>query len=129
MSHSFALLHGRDPGSAGRITVTCAELVDAVAARYFAEGCQLRMRIEPGSPRVRVELSGAATAGTARALEEAIATINRGTPAEAYTQALSLSSGSDQSLLGLARIRYEGQMTLSCQRRGARLWLTAETAG
>lgn len=128
MTHSFVQLAVNDHGFASRVTVTCAELVENVARTLGSRLCTLRVWISPADHRVRVDLSTEGGEDELRELERLVEQASQGNPVEAYTRALTGSGRDSETLLGLSRIRYEGQMALSWTRRGRRLQLAAETA-
>lgn len=115
MVHAFAMLATDDRGLAGRVTVTCAELVDVVA-RKRCLSCGVRVSVDARTGRARIQVTFDAAEETIRAVEQNVAMASRGAPADAYTQALMVTTRESDNVLGLARVRYEGRMTLGLQR-------------
>lgn len=126
MVNSWVLLATEDRSLASRVTVACAELVEAAARRQFRPGATVRLNVRLSRTMATVELVTDVNDVQAAELQALLDAANDGTPVEAYTRALS-EAGSD-SVLGFARIRYEGQMTLRCSRIGTRLTLVGQSA-
>ena len=122
--HNLSLLGTESRALAGRVMVTCAELVETLGRRLAAASrIRLRVSVDPGS--ARVEAAAEVPDATAQSLERALLVANQGTSIDAYTQALAHEEAEGQ--LGLARIRYEGQMLLSTKRTGRQLAFVAQT--
>lgn len=125
MVQNFAMLVTGDHAYSSRLTVTCAELVESVA-RKSAGPCALRLRLDPADLAARAELTLEASERECRELVALIEEAGRGTAVEAYSAALTAQQ---DGVLGLARIRYEGQMALSLRRAGARAVIEASSTG
>ena len=122
--HNMVLLGSDNRALAGRMTVTCAELVEALGKRLGAGGkARLRLALDPSAARVEVTCDLPDEA--AQILEKALRVANQDQPMEAYTHALGREEVEGQ--LGLARVRYEGQMTLSAKRTGRQFALIAQS--
>lgn len=128
MALSFVQLVVSDHNYASRVTVTCAELVDAVARKLGVASCGMKLNVSPHTRAARVELFIEADERSLRGVEAAVDAANRGQPMDAYTAALSSSDGENETALGLARIRYEGQMKLRTYRMGKKLFIEASTS-
>ncbi len=126
MVHGFVLLVAQDAVLAGRVTVTCAEAVECLTRKLAMKACNVRLKLDRN--RTRVEVAIEADDATMRGIEKALEAINRETPLSAYTQALANASLPDgDTILGFARIRYEGWMSLQSRRQGRQLTLIADT--
>ena len=123
-AHNLALLTAENRALAGRVMVTCAELVETLAKR-LGPASKIRLRVSVDGTEARVESSIEFREATAQSLERALRIATQGTPTDAYTQALAHEEAEGQ--LGLARIRYEGQMALSIKRAGRLLTLLAQS--
>lgn len=130
--NSFVLLVFDDRTLAGRVAMTGAELIENSVKRATSPVSILRVRIEttPKARVVRIETENEATLENIRELQRVMGQVTQGTPMDAYTRALSVIPEKDASAahLGLARIRYEGKMNLSCQVAGPVVRVMAETA-
>ena len=62
-------------------------------------------------------------------MRRVLAMANNGDPVESYTRSLTATDKDSETMLGLSRVRYEGQMTISSHRQGRRLEVLAETTG
>lgn len=124
MVHSFMLLSADDRGLANRVALTTAELVEC-ACREEPTNALLRLRIERGTLRVRVEASFETSFERAQRIETAVASSHADLPADAYTKALA-ARDADPELLMVGRLRFEGQMTVGAFRMGRRVSLFAE---
>jgi len=128
--NSFVLLVFDDRTLAGRVAMTGAELIENSVKRATSPLCVLRLQIQSERTRtVRLETENEATSENIRELLQVMQQVTQGSPMDAYTRALSVIPEKDASAahLGLARIRYEGKMTLSCQVQGALVRVIAET--
>ena len=122
--HNLVLLGSDNRALAGRMTVTCAELVETLGRRLGASGkVRLRLTLDPST--ARVEASCELPDDGAQTIEKALRAANQDQPMEAYTHALGREEVEGQ--LGLARIRYEGQMALSSKRSGRQFALLAQS--
>jgi hypothetical protein len=122
--HNLVLLSTENRPLAGRLMVTCAELVETLGKR-IAPPTKICLKLSLGTAGARVEASTDVAEASAPSIERALHLANQGTPIEAYTQALVHEEAEGQ--LGLARIRYEGQMILSTRRTGRQLALMAQS--
>jgi hypothetical protein len=122
--HNLVLLGSDNRALAGRMTVTCAELVEALAKRLAAGG-KVRLRLSLDASAARVEVSCDLADEGAQIVERALRSANQDQPMEAYTHALTREEAEGQ--LGLARVRYEGQMALSAKRSGRQFALVAQS--
>ena len=118
MVHSFVLLTTKDRALAGRLTVTCAELVEDAARRISTVPCTLEIELDV-TGYACVQLTSEVIPALDTQLTRVVEEVNRSTPIEAYTRALSQTAAGAESLLSLARVRYEGQMTLTLRRAGS----------
>jgi len=123
--HNLAVLGTENRALAARVMVTCAELVETLGKRLVPPA-RIRLWLSLDAPGARVEVSSDLPDASAQSIDRAVRAANQGTPIEAYTQALAHEEAEGQ--LGLARIRYEGQMTLSTRRIGRQLALIAHSA-
>jgi len=129
--NSFVLLVFDDRTLAGRVAMTGAELIENSVKRATSPLSVLRLHIESGRARtVRLETENEATPDNIRELLQVMQQVTQGSPMDAYTRALSVIPEKDASAahLGLARIRYEGRMNLSCQVHGSLVRVIAETS-
>lgn len=126
MVHSFVLMGTGDRTLAGRISLAVAQMVENAQKRSRAPRYLLQLHCVP-SGSVSVELSNEATEGEVLGLRKALETVNRPTPAEAYSQALLGTDPEAEGRLCLARVRYEGQLQLSMWKDGTRVVLVADT--
>jgi hypothetical protein len=126
MTLSFVQLSGADHAFASRVTVCCAELCESMGRKLQTRKCGLKLRLQPQTQRVWLEVTSEATDLELKRLEDAVITTQTGTAIEAYTRALTAPD--NELLLSLARVRYEGQLQLSAQRAGRKLALIAETS-
>lgn len=122
--HNLVLLGTDNRALAGRMTVTCAELVETLGRR-ISPGGRVRLRMALDAPAARVEASCDLPDEAALIVDKALRAANQDQPMEAYTHALAREEVEGQ--LGLARIRYEGQMALSSKRAGRQLMLIAQS--
>lgn len=126
MVHGFVLLVAQDAVLAGRVTVTCAEAVECLTRKLAMKACNVRLKLD--RDRTRVEVTIEADEAANRGFEKALEAINRESPLSAYTQALANATLPDgDTMLGFARIRYEGRMNLYTRRHGRQLILIADT--
>ncbi len=126
MVHGFVLLVAQDAVLAGRVTVTCAEAVECLTRKLAMKACNVHLKLDRDRTRVEVAIQGDDV--TNRGFEKALETINRESPLSAYTQALANAAMPDgDTMLGFARIRYEGRMSLQARRQGRQFTLLADT--
>ncbi|MBI3184761.1 MAG: hypothetical protein HYZ28_21705 [Myxococcales bacterium] len=114
---------------AEHIGMAVAELTENMVK--YARGAQavVRLEISSGRPVIRVEAENDADPGAIEELTRVLAQVNRGTPDDAYLAALAAVGGDEPgSKLGLARVRAEAQMALSCEVRDRRVRVIAERA-
>ena len=121
--HNLVLLGTDNRALAGRMTVTCAELVETFGKRLLSSG-KVRLRLSLEGSAARVEATCDLADDAAQIVERAVRAANQDQPMEAYTHALAREEVEGQ--LGLARIRYEGQMALSVKRNGRQFALVAQ---
>ncbi len=129
--NSFVLMVVDDRVLAGRVAMTGAELIENSVKRATSPVASLRLRIDTSGRQrtVRLETENEAKPENIRELIEVMDQVSQGSPMDAYTRALSAIPEQDASSahLGLARIRYEGKMKLSCRVEGSVVRVTAET--
>lgn len=113
---------------ASRVAMTGAELVE-IGLRVLAGDMSLSLTIEPVERWARLEVGGEAPAGRAAELGRMIAELGGEDPRDIYIRALQRApdASSASAELRLARIRYEGRMTLRCEYEGKSVKIVADT--
>lgn len=127
MVQNFAMLSTGDHAYSSRITVTCAELVETIARRLSA-ACTLSVDLNPFDQSARAQLSVESNERESKEILALVDAASRGSPLDAYTSALTAQGKDQELILGLSRIRYEGQMALTCRREGSRTIVAAQCA-
>jgi two-component sensor histidine kinase len=122
----------RDPDSTSRIVLTIHELLENTL-KYSTDGqAQLHVTVgrdEGGRRRVEVSARNRATPEQARDLGRRIdALASAKDPMALYADLMRDSVHQSGSGLGLARIRVEGEMQLSCALEGDSVVVSARTA-
>jgi hypothetical protein len=107
---------------ASRVAMTGAELMDCVMRILSGTELCLYLHVEPTTRAVRLELETNAAPERTAELETLIAEISRDEDREVYIRALrkAQEEGPASLELRLARIRFEGKMSLRCGRGPAR---------
>lgn len=121
-----------DPDSTSRITLTIHELLENTL-KYSLDGQALLQVLvengENGRRRVEITAKNRATPEQARDLGRRIHALSVAEdPMELYADLMRESVKSTGSGLGLARIRVEGEMQLSCSLEGDSVIVSARTA-
>ena len=103
---------------AERVSMVVTELAENAVKYATTASAVVRLRVQPTSTGIRCETENAASPTHIADLRRTLELVNEGEAEEAYARALlsacdELSSSS--SKVGLARIRTEGKMKLSCE--------------
>jgi len=128
---SFLMVMAEDRDLASRVAMTAAELVEN-AVKYTSQNpirFNLTATSEPEAWEVKVETRNAASPEQMAELKRVFETVSKGEGLDAYMTALREvpDKREGQSQLGLARIRYEGQMQLGCTLEGDNVVMSAHT--
>lgn len=124
MVHSFALLAGCERMLAARLMLGAAQLVEIVGKRD--DPATLNVVMRPSVRLFSIEVSFDGTERELATLRRELDAVNRVSPAEAYSQALTSLDADAERRLCLSRIRYEGQLSLSLRKELGRLVIAAE---
>lgn len=109
-----------------RVGLVVHELMEN-AIRYGSEDDDLDLSIERNEGVVVVRVANTASEASARGLQEVFAALHTLPPCDAYVYALQNVSqrAAHESGLGLARVRFEGQVDLGLQVSPGRVCITA----
>jgi hypothetical protein len=109
-----------------RVAMTATELAENAVKYGVTPESFLRVEMDAGHSHIRIESENSATPSDIAEVQRLIAEVCEGDALDAYEAAL-IRSASDEfaSKLGLARIRAEGKMELSCQIVGDRVRIIA----
>lgn len=117
---------------AERVSMVVTELTENAVKYSETESTVVRLRLEPTPNGIRCETENVSTPGNIEELERILEQVNEGDSLEVYVRALTEASSEETSTgskVGLARIRHEGRMTLSCQVRDSKVRMIAELSG
>lgn len=128
---SFVLVVNENRDLASRVAMTAAEMVENAVKYTSGKDLTFRLSVKlgAGQSRVRVETENEATPQRLGDLSRVLKEVQVGTGMEAYMRALAAvpEKSAHESKLGLARIRYEGQMDVRADVVGSRIRMIAET--
>jgi hypothetical protein len=113
---------------AERVSMVVTELAEN-AVKYSSEHSRstvVRLRVEPTETGIRCEAENFAEPDAILELMRQIQRVNEGDSLDVYIKALSEAEEGTSSKVGLARIRHEGQMTISCQVSDSKVRMVAE---
>lgn len=101
---------------AERVSMVVTELAENAVKYSDANAAVVRLRVQPTDSGIRCETENFATPKDIDELQRILVKVNEGDADDAYARALmeACDEVSASSKVGLARIRTEGQMTLSC---------------
>jgi len=103
---------------AQRVSMVVTELAENAVKYANSNSSIVRLRVEPTAEGIRCESENEATPTHIEELERTLEQVNEGDPFDAYARALTAAcddTNATSSRVGLARIRHEGKMKLSCQ--------------
>lgn len=129
---SFIMVMAENRELASRVAMAAAELVEN-AVKYTTSSkvlFRLIARLENGVAIIRLETENEARPELIETVERIVADVGEGDGMDAYLRCMRAipEKSAATSQLGLARIRFEGRMTLEAQIAGNRVRLVAETA-
>ena len=129
LANSLVMIVVDDRLLASRVAMAASELAENSVKSNTATLSVLRVKIDPATSKIRIETENEATAADIELLRRHLAVVNDGTPAESYMRALAAVPTANASAghVGLARVRFEGQMTLRLEVDGRRVRMVAET--
>ncbi len=109
------------------VAMAITELAENAVKYATSAESVIRLRILPEELKLRIESENDATPENIRQLQRIIEDVNVGDPADAYARAMQAAAHLDSgSQLGMARIRCEAGMTLSCEIDNNRVRIVAE---
>jgi hypothetical protein len=119
----------QDPDLAARVGMAVTELAENAIKYSVSQHAFLRIQVENNSV-VRVEAENEAAEDQIAELKRIMDQVNEGDSTEAYMRALLAAAESDaaQSKVGLARVRFEGQMVLRVELAPPKIRVIAERA-
>lgn len=129
---SFIMVMTEDRAMASRVAMSATELLEN-AVKYSTSdriGFRLMVRSTPEGTGVRLETENEAPPEKIATLQQIVRDVGEGEGVDAYMRYLKAAAtrSESQSQLGLARIRYEGEMSLRADVNGKRLLVIAECA-
>jgi anti-sigma regulatory factor (Ser/Thr protein kinase) len=116
------------PGQDREVQVALAvhELMQNAIPQAGGANIELTLQVDPDADQIEIAVSGPATEAQALELEARLARINaEPDPLKSYLQAMAETPMHQRGGLGLARVRYEGQLELSLTRDGGRVSVLA----
>lgn len=114
---------------AERVSMVVTELAENAVKYATSESALVRLRVQPTTTGIRCETENAASPRNIADLQKTLDAVNEGEAEEAYAKALIAACDeltSSSSKVGLARIRTEGRMKLSCEVYDSRVRMIAE---
>lgn len=119
----------QDPDLAARVGMAVTELAENAIKYATSSSAAIRVYVENNS-LVRVEAENDAAREQIEELIRILDQVNEGDSTEAYMRALLAAAEGDnaQSKVGLARVRFEGQMVLRIEVTAQRIRVIAERA-
>lgn len=103
---------------AERVSMVVTELAENAVKYTTSQSALVRLRVQPTTSGIRCETENAAEPSHIADLQRTLDAVNEGDAEDAYARALIAACDeltSSSSKVGLARIRTEGKMKLSCQ--------------
>jgi hypothetical protein len=103
---------------AERVSMVVTELAENAVKYATSPSTLVRLRVQPTTTGIRCETENAAAPNHIADLQRTLDAVNEGDAADAYAKALLSACDHEitsASKVGLARIRTEGGMQLSCQ--------------
>lgn len=126
----FVTVGTDDADLAARVSMAATELTENAVKYAASNSSVIRLRLGPAG-QVRIESENEASAERIAELVRLMEQIQQGDPMDAYARALlAAAEGEDMaSKVGLARIRCEGRLELSCEIKDRRVRVVAQSGG